>query len=81
MQRMPDHQYEGSTIVVKVWPASSNRYQSSLSIHRKSPNSPSTQLALVYQEGRDNGLSCETAEDANQDALERARAWIDANPT
>lgn len=81
MRRMPDHEYKGYTIAVKVWPMIGNRYQSAFSIHRRSPSAPENQLALQYQEPKELGLSCETAEGSYEEALDRAHNWIERQQT
>lgn len=86
MRSYPDHEYNGYTIVIKVWPAIGNRFQSEYSTHLPShparPPQPgmAVQFRTVHREGRDGGASCETEAEARQDAIDRARAWIDANP-
>lgn len=78
MRPMPTHEYGGYAIVTNALPAPGNRYYSVFSIHRPSPNTLVLQAPVVYQEGNSAGITCETAEQAQDDALERARAWIDA---
>ena len=77
---MPAHEYMGYTVVVNALPAPNNRYYSVFSIHRHSPGMPVDQVALVYQEGHQASVICETADEAHQDAVERAHTWIDAHP-
>jgi hypothetical protein len=82
----PGYKYKNHTIDIKVWPAAGNRYQGSFSIlcphYRTQPVPPGTeaQLSLVHKDSRENGALCETGDDARQDAIDRAHAWIDANP-
>ncbi|OIJ40994.1 hypothetical protein [Massilia timonae] len=80
MQQMPEHEYRGYTIVARVWPTPGNRYQSAVTVLSRSPSAPPGQLAIRYHEPKERGMSCETAHEADQDALERARFWIDAQP-
>lgn len=75
---MPCHEYAGYTVVVNALPAPGNRYYSVFSIHLPSPRTIPEQVALVYQQGNEAGVICETADEAHQDATERAHAWIDA---
>lgn len=80
MRPMPAHEYMGYTVVVNALPAPGNRYYSVFSVHRQGHNQPLSQVALAYQEGSKAGVICETAEEAHQDASERAHAWIIQNP-
>jgi hypothetical protein len=80
VRTMPSLDYMGYAVVLNSLPAPGNRYYSVFSIHRHSTNSLATQLPAVYQEGRDANVICENAELAHEDASDRARAWIDANP-
>jgi hypothetical protein len=78
MLKSATHYYGHYTILVAIWPASANMYQSSFTVH-ESDQGPGTQpLFLLYEEGRARGMTCETASDAEQDALQRAAAWADA---
>lgn len=79
MREMPAHEYMGYTVVVNALPAPNNRYYSVFSVHLGSPGMPPTQVALVYQEGIKANVVCETAQEAHEDAAERAHAWIDAH--
>jgi hypothetical protein len=80
MRGMPAHEYTGYTVVVNALPAPNNGYYSVFSIHLGSPGVPLGQVALVYQEGIKANVLCETAQEAHEDATERAHAWIDAYP-
>jgi hypothetical protein len=78
MIKRPDHRYLNFTIAICIWPVRVNRYASSFSINEGADGSPAQRLPLIYKEGRDVGMSCETADEAHQDALERAYEWINA---
>jgi hypothetical protein len=80
MRPMPTHEYGGYTIVANALPASENRYYSVFSIHRPTPNTLVIHAPVVYQEGINDGVTCDTAEQAHEDAFGRARMWIDAHP-
>jgi len=72
----PRH-YGQYVIVTKVWPASANMHQSSFTVHKMQPGSETQHLPQVHQEGREGGMVCETAAQAEHDAWERAVSWID----
>lgn len=86
MRSYPDHEHNGYTIAIKVWPAPGNRYQSEYSVHCPSgtahplPPGVAVQFHTAHREGRESGASCETEAESRQDAIDRARAWIDVNP-
>ncbi len=72
------HHYGKYSILVRIWPASANMYRSSFTVHESDPGPGTQPLSLVYQEGEERGMTCETASDAEQDAVERAAFWIDS---
>lgn len=80
MHKPSSHQYLEYAILVSVWPTPGNMYQSSFSVHGPGPVPGTSPLPLVYEEKKEQGMTCETAGDAKQDALERAHFWIEAQP-
>ena len=72
------HQYGKYAIVVRIWPAPGNMYQSSFTIHEPAPGPGTQPMAIVHEQGRHSGFTCATADDADLDAMERASTWVDA---
>jgi len=86
MQRVPDHEYKGYTITINVWPATGNRYQADFTVLYPEgnllqlPQGTAIPYTLKHRESREQGANCGTADEAHQDAIDRAYAYIDANP-
>lgn len=80
MRTMPIHEYGGYTVVANALPAPNNRYYSTFSIHEYSPTVSVLKVPVIYQEGISANITAETAQQAHEDALERAIMWIDAHP-
>jgi hypothetical protein len=78
--RTPAIKHNGYSIVVDAIPAPGNRYYSVFSIHKTSRDTHPEQIALVYREGPQTGVICETAAEAHDDAMHHARAWIESHP-
>lgn len=78
MLKTATHYYGRYTILVAIWPASNNMYQSSFTVHESDQGPGTQQLFLLYEEGKARGMTCPTASDAEQDAIERAASWADA---
>jgi hypothetical protein len=70
-------QYGQYSILVRVWPAPGNMLQSSFTIHKSKPGTGTQHLPQVHEEGRETGMTCETAAEAEHDAWNRATFWID----
>lgn len=80
MRTMPSLDYMGYAVVLNALPAAENRYYSVFAIHRHVPNSLAVRVPAACQQGIEDGVICDTAELACQDARDRARNWIDAHP-
>jgi hypothetical protein len=80
MRTMPSLDYMGYAVVVNALPAPGNCYYSVFAIHRHVANSLAAQKPAACQQGPGAGVICQTADLAYQDAIERARTWIDAHP-
>lgn len=80
MRTMPSLDYMGYAVVLNALPAAENRYYSVFAIHRHVRNSLAARVPAACLQGIEDGVICDTAELAYQDARHRARNWIDAHP-
>jgi len=80
MRTMPSLDYKGYAVAVDALPAAENRYYSVFAIHRHVANSLALQAPAACQQGIEDDVICDTTELAYQDARDRARHWIDAQP-
>ena len=80
MSSIQNQDYKGCAIVAMTTPAPSGKYHSLFSVHSAKRSEFTNQFALVYQDRRIQGRGFETEADAIDDAHERAKAWIDAQP-